>query len=115
VAAIPGFIDFLSIDRVRNVWVSWAHMIANLAVVALAAVNLWLRWDDPVAGLEGGGLWLSLITTALLFFSGWLGGELAYRYRIGSIRDESPKVEQFHVEVERSPAGSRGSRDRLTG
>jgi uncharacterized membrane protein len=101
VAAIPGFIDFFSIDRVRDIWVSWTHMIGNLVVVAIAALNLWLRWDDPAAPIQGWGLWLSLLTTALLFFNGWLGGELAYRYRIGAIRDESPEVEQFHVEVDR--------------
>ncbi len=96
VAAIPGFIDFMTIDRVRNVWVSWTHMIGNLVVVALAAVNVWLRWDDPVAGAQGAGLWLSLLIAALLFFSGWLGGELAYRYGLGAIQDDSPEVERFH-------------------
>jgi uncharacterized membrane protein len=102
IAAIPGLIDFAAIDRVRNVWVSWAHLVGNLLVVVLAAVNLWLRWEDPAAGAQDGGFWLSLITTALLIFNGWLGGELAYRYRIGAIRDYSPEVEQFHVEVDRS-------------
>jgi uncharacterized membrane protein len=111
VAAIPGLIDFTTIDRVRNVWVSWAHMIGNLMVVALAGLNLWLRWEDPVAGLENGGLWLSVAQAALLFFSGWLGGELAYRYGIGAIQDYSPKAEQFHVEVDRSDvAASYGRR-----
>jgi len=107
VAAIPGFIDFMTIDRVRNLWLSWTHMIANLIVVGLAVINAWLRWDDPVAGAQGIGLWLSLAQAALLFFSGWLGGELAYRYRIGAIRDDSPEVEQFHVEIERDEAGDR--------
>jgi uncharacterized membrane protein len=99
VAAIPGLIDFASIDRVRNVWVSWVHMIGNLAVVALAALNLWLRWDDMAAGAAGWGVWISALSTVLLFVSGWLGGELAYRYRIGAIADESPKVRQFHAET----------------
>jgi uncharacterized membrane protein len=107
VAAIPGFIDFMTIHRVRDLWISWTHMIANLAVVGLAAVNAWLRLDDPVAGAQGIGLWLSVAQTALLFFSGWLGGELAYRYGIGAIRDYSPEVEQFHVEIERDEAGDR--------
>ena len=107
VAAIPGLIDFTTIHRVRNLWISWTHMIANLVVVGLAAVNVWLRWDDPVAGAQGIGLWLSVAQTALLFFSGWLGGELAYRYGIGAIRDYSPEVEQFHVEIERDGTGDR--------
>lgn len=107
VAAVPGFIDFLSIHRVRDIWVSWTHMIANLAVVAVAALNLWLRWDDAAAGPQGWGLWLSVLTTGMLLFSGWLGGELAYRYRIGAIRDESPQVEQFHVEMERDAVSAR--------
>ena len=106
-AAIPGFIDFMTIDRVRNLWLSWTHMIANLIVVGLAVINAWLRWDDPVAGAQGIGLWLSLAQAALLFFSGWLGGELAYRYGIGAIRDDSPEVEQFDVEIERDEAGDR--------
>jgi uncharacterized membrane protein len=101
VAAIPGLIDFATIHRVRNLWISWAHMVANLAVVGIAALSVWLRWDDPAAGAAGAGLWLSAVTAAALFFSGWLGGELAYRYRIGAIADDSPEVEQFHVEVER--------------
>jgi uncharacterized membrane protein len=114
VAALPGFVDFLSIDRVRNIWVSWTHMIANLVVVAIAAANVWLRWDDPAAGAQGWGLALSGLTTALLLFSGWLGGELAYRYRIGTIPDESPEVEQFHVEVDRQHMDAGDTVDRST-
>ena len=113
VAAIPGFIDFTTIDRVRNLWLSWTHMIANLIVVGLAVINAWLRWDDPAAGAQGIGLWLSLAQAALLFFSGWLGGELAYRYGIGAIRDDSPEVEQFHVEIERDEASDRVRRGGL--
>jgi uncharacterized membrane protein len=112
VAALPGVIDFLTIDRVRDIWVSWTHMIANLVVVAIAAVNLWLRSDDPAAGVQNWGFALSGLTTALLLFSGWLGGELAYRYRIGTIPDDSPEVEQFHVEVDRSRTGTSETADR---
>jgi uncharacterized membrane protein len=90
-------------------------MIGNLTVVGLAAVNVWLRWDDPAAGAAGMGLWLSVAQTALLFFSGWLGGELAYRYGIGAIRDYSPQVEQFHVEVERDEASDQVRRSGFRG
>src|SRR3954469_24392364 len=85
VAAVPGFIDFSTMDRVPSLWVAWAHMIGNLTVVVIAAINLWLRWSDPAAGAQGTGLVLSLLTTLLLLATGWLGGELAYRYGLGAI------------------------------
>ncbi len=97
VAALPGFLDFFTIDKVRGLWIAWTHMIGNLIVVVLAITNVWLRWTDPVAGAQGWGLTLSFLSTALLFVNGWLGGELAYRYGIGAIPDDSPEVEQFHT------------------
>lgn len=102
VAAIPGLIDFVTIDRIRSLWISWAHMIANLTVVGIALVNVGVRLGDHLAGAADWGIWFSGLQTLLLLFSGWLGGEMAYRYGIGAIRDYSPEVEQFHVEVDRS-------------
>jgi uncharacterized membrane protein len=100
VAALPGFIDFFSIDKLRDVSIAWIHMVGNLTVVVLALINLALRWGDPAAGARGWGFWLSLLSALLLLINGWLGGELAYRYRIGTIPDDSPEVERFHA-----PAG----------
>lgn len=104
VAAVPGMIDFATIDRVRRLWISWTHMFANLVVVGVALVNVGVRLDDPVASAQEWGIWLSGLQTLLLLFSGWLGGEMAYRYRIGAIQDDSAGVEQFHVEVDRTAA-----------
>jgi uncharacterized membrane protein len=98
VAAIPGFLDFFTIRPAQSLWVAWAHMIGNLTVVVLAIVNVWLRWRDPAAGAMGWGFTLSLLQTALLLVNGWLGGELAYRYRMGTIEDESPEVMRFHAD-----------------
>jgi uncharacterized membrane protein len=109
VAALPGFIDFLTISKLRDLWIVWAHMIGNLAVVVLAVINVWLRWTDPVAGAQGWGTTLSFLSTALLLVNGWFGGELAYRYGIGAIHDDSPEVERFHAPepqaAARTPAG----------
>jgi uncharacterized membrane protein len=113
VAGLPGLIDFVTIDRVRSLWISWTHMIVNLVIVGIALVNVGVRLGDPAAGVHGWGLWLSGLQTLLLLFSGWLGGEMAYRYGIGAIEDESPQVEQFHVEVDRT--GAAQSYDRRSG
>lgn len=75
-AAVPGFIDYLSLPKGNVKTMAVWHMRINLAVVVLFAVNLWLRRDaTPGAALP---VWLSVIGVALLGVSGWLGGELVY-------------------------------------
>jgi hypothetical protein len=39
---------------------------------------------------------------ALLGVTGWLGGELSYRHRIGAIDDESGVADDHSVEVARA-------------
>lgn len=82
-AALFGLIDFVGVSRVRTLRAGWAHMLLNVAVVALSVVNLLLRRGDTIEHIEPSGLILSLVTFGLLLCSGWYGGELAYRYKIG--------------------------------
>lgn len=81
IAAMPGFIDFLSIseDKVKKVAVM--HMAVNLIVVTLYGVNIWLRVNGDE--LYGTPLLLSLLAVALLGLSGWLGASLVYKYGVG--------------------------------
>lgn len=75
VAAVPGFIDFLSLKAPHARRVAAAHMALNLAVVALVALNIWLRWHGVA------GEWpiaLSGLSVATLSVSGWLGGKLVH-------------------------------------
>ena len=80
-AAVPGFIDFLSIADPRARRIALTHLILNLVVVALYAVNAWLRSESP-AGSSTPFL-LSIVAIMLLSVSGWLGGELVYRHGVG--------------------------------
>lgn len=78
VAAIPGFIDLLSLP-----WslkrIALLHMSLNLTVVALYVVNYWLRSQQMQAGAQGmAPFWLSLVAVLMLAASGWLGGKLVY-------------------------------------
>jgi uncharacterized membrane protein len=75
IAAVPGFIDFLALKVQRARRVAAAHMGLNLALVVLAGLNLWLRWNGfadavPIA--------LSGVGVAVLGVSGWLGGHLVH-------------------------------------
>ncbi|MGQ0547706.1 MAG: DUF2231 domain-containing protein [Betaproteobacteria bacterium] len=73
VAAVPGFIDMLSLP-----WglkrVALIHMTMNLTIVALYIVNAWMRRD----GVSEAAVWLSAFSVALLAVSGWLGGKMVY-------------------------------------
>jgi uncharacterized membrane protein len=85
VAAIFGLVDFIGVKRVRRVRAGWAHMLLNMIVVALSIVNLLLRHTDAI-DIVPSGLILSIVATSLLLVSGWYGGELVYRYKVGMTR-----------------------------
>jgi uncharacterized membrane protein len=72
-AAVPGFIDMLSLPRgVKRI--ALIHMTVNLIVVGLYVWNAWLRKHG---GLDV-AVWLSLVSVSLLAVSGWLGGKMVY-------------------------------------
>jgi uncharacterized membrane protein len=72
-AAIPGFIDLLSLPPgIKRIGLM--HMAINLTVVVLYIVNAWLRSRRPAESM----LWLSVISIGLLVISGWLGGKMVY-------------------------------------
>lgn len=83
-AAVPGFIDYLSI-RDRSVKsIATTHMVLNLIVVVLFIFNLGVRYNaapDPDAQLFS--TILSVVGVALMAVSGWLGGNLVYVHRVG--------------------------------
>ena len=88
-AALAGFIDFFGDRRVQKIGDAWQHMLGNLAVVALQAVNLFLRYDDPAATIAPTGVVLSGVVVLLLLFNGWKGWNLVYRHHVG-VADHAP-------------------------
>ena len=88
-AAIPGFIDYLSIRDIRAKQIGTFHMILNLCGVALFALNFVLRMS------EGGNPYLPVVLSAITILavgvSGWLGGELVYVHGVGVERSSPAK------------------------
>ena len=94
--AIPaGLVDWTGIKKEKPAWkIGLYHMILNLAVVLLFAINLGLRvqtfrQDTKVASAP---LLLSAIGTALLIGSAYLGGMMVYQYGISVARMSKKKV-----------------------
>lgn len=73
IAAVPGFVDMLSLPwSVKRT--ALVHMTINLVVVALYIINAWMRRG----GVSDAAIWLSAISIGLLVISGWLGGKMVY-------------------------------------
>lgn len=84
-AAIIGMIDFFRIPRVQQRTAGWAHMLLNITVLVLSAVNWFLRLWQPLDIIIPVGIILSVVVASLLLVSGWYGGELTFRHKIGII------------------------------
>jgi uncharacterized membrane protein len=86
IAAAFGLIDFLTVARARELAMGWIHALGNGAALALSFINWVLRLDDPASVILPWGLVLSLLVAGMLGITGWAGGELSYRHRIGVMR-----------------------------
>jgi uncharacterized membrane protein len=90
-AAIVGFIDWLAIENGEAKRVANWHARLNVAALVVFAISLFLRMGS-YSGLVGRRLTIpflcSLAGVILIVISGWLGGELVFRYGMGQTRDE---------------------------
>src|SRR5256886_12110168 len=84
-AAVPGFADYTDIRRDHPAKrIATAHMILNLIVVGLYAINLAVRFSADVdLRVHPLAFSFSLVGVALLSISGYLGGRLVYDDGIG--------------------------------
>jgi uncharacterized membrane protein len=82
-AAVIGLIDVFGDVQIRELSTTWWHAGANVLVVLVELYNLFARYEYGAAAIVPNGLVLSLVAVVLLLFSGWKGGDLVFRGRIG--------------------------------
>ena len=90
-AALAGFTDFLGDRLVRATTVAWFHMIGNVSAVVLSLINVWLRYSNGETTAYPGVFWISLVVVLIFVVTGWLGGELVFRHRVG-VSEEYPRT-----------------------
>jgi uncharacterized membrane protein len=84
-----GAVDFVAAPAVRSHTAAWLHAGGNAAALGIGVASLALRsrkrgpFDDGSRTVLPGGLVLSAAAGAVLAVTGWLGGELAFRHRVG--------------------------------
>jgi uncharacterized membrane protein len=82
-AAVVGLIDVFGDQQIRQLSTVWWHASANVLVVLVELYNLFIRYQQGPTAIIPNGLLLSLVAVLLLLFSGWKGGDLVFRGRIG--------------------------------
>ncbi len=94
-AAVVGLIDLSGIasgTRARKI--ALTHMAINLSVVALFIVSFAIRLGAGYDPVNVAGIVVSVVALLLLGVSGFLGGELAYRYGV-RVSDEQTQRAGF--------------------
>ena len=109
-AAPFGLMDLLAIPRRTKAFATGVtHMVLNLVVVAMFAINALMRrggvFENEAIG--AGPFILSLIAILMLAVSGWLGGELAYRFGV-RVADEGTQSEGFTTDARQVTTDRRG-------
>jgi len=84
IAAVPGFIDFMTITDARVRDIAVAHMATMLVVLGVFAFSFWLRWIGTTGALPVG---VSALGVALLGIGAWVGGEMVFVHGQGMAAD----------------------------
>ena len=84
-AAVPGFIDWLSLKDREVVNIANWHARLNVIALLIFVASFYLRTTGG-AGLVGGShtipFVLSVVGVILITVSGWLGGELVFKHGV---------------------------------
>jgi uncharacterized membrane protein len=95
VAAAFGFLDLLAIPTgTRAFRIGLTHMSINLVVTGAYIVGFFWRSGAGPGPVGWGQLALSAVSLAALAVSGYLGGELAYRYGV-RVADEATQARGY--------------------
>lgn len=82
IASITGAIDLFTVRAIRRLITGWCHAILAIMMLSLASLN-WIQRVEASEAVYPWGLYLSLLTGALIAATGYLGGNLVYEQAVG--------------------------------
>lgn len=83
VAALVGFLDWLVVRKIRAMVSASIHGILAITMLSLASFNWIWRLDDAIAPILSWGIYVSVLTAAMIAVTSALGGILVYEYGVG--------------------------------
>ena len=96
VTALAGLTDYSTIPD-RAVATGATHALLNTLVLSVSLFSALLRKK----GKREQGILLSSLSSSILLISAWLGGELAYRYKVGVNKSLKPtEPQKWHTTLQ---------------
>ena len=96
-AAVPGFIDWLSLkDRAVVKIANW-HARLNVIALVIFAASFYLRTASGARLVSGSytiPVVLSVVGVILITISGWLGGEMVFRHGVAVDTQSDTRAEE---------------------
>jgi uncharacterized membrane protein len=89
ISGVAGLVDLATVWRIRRLITAWSHAILAVMLLSLASFNWLLRLGEPDAHILPWGIYVSLLTAALISVTGYLGGRLVYEYAVGVDTEEA--------------------------
>ena len=94
-AAVLGFVDYFTVTMSEAGFrIARIHMILNLIAVALFGLSLWLRYG-AADGWSTAAFAISTVAFLIVSASGWLGGELAFKHKVGVVETADPEATEL--------------------
>lgn len=101
VAAVPGFIDWLSLSDREVVKIANWHARLNVIALLVFSASFYLRTfggSSLVNGSHTIPFVLSVLGVILITISGWLGGEMVFRYGVAVEAQPTDELRENEVE-----------------
>lgn len=83
VAGAVGFVDLLTVKRIRRLITAWNHSILAVMMLSVASLNWLIRFDDAQVFIKPWGIYLSLLTAFMILLASLQGGQLVYEHGVG--------------------------------
>jgi uncharacterized membrane protein len=80
---MAALLDFLTSRNSRASRPAWPYILGNGLVIVLSLFNVFVHSRDGYTSVVPTGIILSGIVVLILIITGWMGGEAAYRRRVG--------------------------------
>jgi uncharacterized membrane protein len=81
-AGLAGLGDLLLVSHIRSLIIAWSHALLAVMTLSLGSFNWFLRFNHE-SSFDPWGLYLSLLTAALISVTSILGGQMVYGHAVG--------------------------------